>query len=99
VCRRELPVVDEVANDYIDEVTFLAVAGRGDLGSTQEEAARLFSDNIKWGLDDSIWDLYGVPGQPATVLIVDGVVVDGWFGALGDSALRERLDRMVSLSS
>jgi hypothetical protein len=94
-----LPVVDEVANDYVDDVTFLAVAGRGDLGATQEEAARLFSDNISWGLDDSIWDLYGVPGQPATVLIVDGVVVDGWFGALGDNALRERLDNLVALSS
>jgi thioredoxin-like negative regulator of GroEL len=94
-----LPVVDEVANDYVDDVTFLAVAGRGDLGATQEEAARLFSDNINWGLDDSIWDLYGVPGQPATVLIVDGVVVDGWFGALGVNALRERLDNLVALSS
>jgi hypothetical protein len=99
VCRRELPVIDEVADDYIDEVTFLAVAGRGDLGATREEAARLFSDNIMWGLDDGIWDLYGVPGQPETVLIVDGVIVDGWFGALGDSELRERLDNLVSISS
>ncbi|MCL1601306.1 MAG: hypothetical protein M3112_07200 [Actinomycetia bacterium] len=94
-----MPVIDEVANDYIDDVTFVAIAGRGDLGATRDEALRLFSDNIKWGLDDSIWDLYGVPGQPASVLIVDGVVVDGWFGAIGDSALRERLDNLVSLSS
>jgi thioredoxin-like negative regulator of GroEL len=34
-----------------------------------------------------------------TVLIVDGIAVDGWFGALGDSALRERLDNLVSFSS
>ena len=88
-----------MANDYIDDVTFVAIAGRGDLGATRDEALRLFSDNIKWGLDDSIWDLYGVPGQPASVLIVDGVVIDGWFGAIGDSALRERLDNLVSLSS
>jgi hypothetical protein len=94
-----LPVIDEVANDYVDEVAFLAVAGRGDLGATQQEAARLFSNNISWGLDDSIWDLYGVFGQPVTVLIVDGIAVDGWFGALGDSALRERLDNLVSFSS
>jgi hypothetical protein len=94
-----LPVVDEVANDYVEDVTFIAVAGRGDLGATREEAARLFSDNLGWGLDESIWDLYGVPGQPATVLIVDGIVVDGWFGALAEVELRDKLDHLVSLSS
>ena len=94
-----MPVVDEVADDYVDDVTFLAVAGRGDLGATQEEAARLFSDNLKWGLDDSIWDLYGIPGQPASVLIANGVVVDGWFGALNEAEMRNRLDNLVSLSS
>ena len=99
MCRRELPVVDEVADDYLDDVTFLAVAGRGDLGATKEEAARLFSANLKWGLDDSIRDLYGVPGQPASVLIANGVVVDGWFGALDADELRDRLDSLVSLSS
>jgi hypothetical protein len=94
-----LPVVDEVANDYVDDVTFLAVAGRGDLGATRDEAARLFSNNLKWGLDDSIWDLYGVPGQPASVLIANGVVVDVWFGALNEAEMRSRLDSLVSLSS
>jgi hypothetical protein len=94
-----LPVVDEVANDYVDDVTFLAVAGRGDLGATRDEAARLFSNNLKWGLDDSIWDLYGVPGQPSSVLIANGVVVDVWFGALNEAEMRSRLDSLVSLSS
>jgi hypothetical protein len=94
-----LPVVDEVANDYVDDVTFLAVAGRGDLGATRDEAARLFSNNLKWGLDDSIWDLYGVPGQPSSVLIANGVVVDVWFGALNEAEMRSRLDNLVSLSS
>lgn len=93
-----MPVIDEVANDYIDQVTFLAVAGRGELGATQEEADRLFSTNLKWGLDDSIWGLYGVPGQPASVLIVDGVVVDMWFGAIAEQDLRSRLDNLVSLA-
>jgi hypothetical protein len=94
-----LPVVDEVANDYLEDVTFLAIAGRGDLAATREEAARSFSDNLKWGLDDSIWDLYGVPGQPASILITDGVIVDMWFGAIGDQELRTRLDNLVAISS
>lgn len=94
-----MPVVDTVAADYLDDVTFLAVAGKSDIGRTAERAESLFSDNLAWGLDDRIWDLYGVPGQPATVMIVDGVVVDQWFGAAPEELLRERLDRLVSLSS
>ena len=94
-----MPVIDTVATDYLDDVAFLAVAGRSDMARTAPAAAELFSANLSWGLDDSIWDLYGVPGQPATVLIADGVVVDQWFGALGEDALRERLDRLVALSS
>lgn len=94
-----MPVVDTVATDYLDDVTFIAVAGRSDIGRTAERAETLFSDNLAWGLDDRIWDLYGVPGQPATVLIVDGVVVDQWFGSAPEQLLRERLDRLVTLAS
>ena len=94
-----MPVIDQVANDYLNDVTFLAVAGRGDLGATVEEAGRLFSDNLTWGLDDSVWDLYGIPGQPASVLIVGDVIVDMWFGAVGEDELRTRLDNMLSLSA
>lgn len=86
-----------MANDYLDEVTFLAVAGKGTMEATAEEASTLFSDNLNWGLDESIWDLYGVPGQPATVLIAQGVVVDMWFGETSAEFLRERIDRLISL--
>jgi len=99
VCRRELPVVDTVSNDYLDDVSFLAIAGRGDLDKTTEIAEGLFSDNISWGLDDSVWDLYGVRGQPTSLVVVEGVVVDFWFGAIGEVSLRERLDAAVALSS
>ena len=93
-----MPVIDRVANDYLDEVTFVAVAGRGSLDATVEAADRLFSDNLIWGLDDTIWDLYGIPGQPSAVLISQGVIVDLWFGETSEAFLRERLDRLVSLS-
>ena len=72
------------------------MAGRSDYQSTADEAEHLFSANLEWGLDDSIWQLYGIPGQPATVLIKDGVVVDSWYGALEESQLRERLDGLAS---
>jgi len=94
-----LPVVDTVSNDYIDEVSFLAIAGRGDLEKTTEVASGLFSDNLNWGLDDSVWELYGVRGQPVSVLVSQGVVVDFWFGPMGEVEMRERLDALVALSA
>ncbi|MEN8239301.1 MAG: hypothetical protein ABFR53_08890 [Actinomycetota bacterium] len=94
-----MPVIDLVANDYLDEVKFIAVAGRSDLTATQEQAKVLFSTNLRWGLDDTIRSLYNIPGQPASVLIVDGVIVDMWFGAVGEAVLRERLDNLVALAS
>ena len=67
---------------------------------TAERASQWFSDNLSWGLDESIWDLYGIPGQPASVLITGNeVIVDGWFGAVGEERLRSALDRLVALSA
>lgn len=94
-----MPVVDRVAADYRGDITFLAIAGKSDLGRTADRADELISGNLRWGLDDSVWDLYGVPGQPATILIADGVIVDQWFGAAPEDLLRERLDRLVELSA
>jgi hypothetical protein len=92
-----LPVVDKVAAKYQDDVTFLAVAGRGNMENTVDAAEQLFGKNLQWGLDDSIWDLYGIPGQPATVLITRGVVVDMWFGATSEEFLTERVENLLSL--
>ncbi len=92
-----MPVVDKVAGTYRDEVTFLAVAGKGTMAKTVEAADDLFSDNLMWGLDDNIWDLYGVPGQPSTILITRGVVVDMWFGETSAAFLTERIDNLLTL--
>ena len=93
-----MPVIDEVAADYLDEIRFLAVAGRSTPEATAERAPQWFS-RLDWGYDDSIWDLYGIPGQPASVLVTGGdVIVDRWFGAAGEEQLRAALDRLVALS-
>lgn len=94
-----MPVVDEVAADYDDDIRFVAVAGRSGLDDTAAAADALFS-RLDWGLDDSIWDLYGVFGQPVTVLITGSdVVVDTWAGALGGDEIRARLDSLVALGA
>ena len=71
------------------------MAGRSDMPKTAAAAKRLFSDNLAWGLDDAVWDRYGIVGQPATVLIKDGVIVDSWYGALEEMQLRDRLDSLT----
>lgn len=94
-----MPVIDHVADDYLDEFEFVAIAWKSDLSAARERAAELFSDNLRWGIDEDVFRLYGIPGQPASVIVVRGVIVDAWFGAAGDQELRNRLDNALALSS
>ncbi len=94
-----MPVVADISQDYEGVVEFVAVAGRSDFGSTEARANELFGDALLWGLDDTIWDLYGVPYQPVTFLITGGdTIVDGWPGLLPEADIRSRIDTLVSLS-
>ena len=91
-----MPVIDRVAADYQDDIRFIAVAGRSSLEATAERAPQWFS-RLDWGLDESVWDLYGIPGQPASVLITgDDFIVDSWFGAAAEEDLRDALDGLVA---
>ncbi len=75
----------------------MAVAGRSSLDRTAAAADRLFSSNLAWGLDESIWELYGVFGQPVTFLISgDDRVIDSWFGGLPAADIRDRLDALTA---
>ncbi|MDX2344612.1 MAG: hypothetical protein QNL12_13200 [Acidimicrobiia bacterium] len=58
----------------------------------------MLTDNVAWGLDESIWDLYDILGQPASVMISgDDIVVDSWYGGLGEEELRKKFDLLASL--
>ncbi|MFH2071522.1 MAG: hypothetical protein ABIJ75_01590 [Actinomycetota bacterium] len=93
-----MPVIDAVASDYQDQITFVAVAGRSTPEASAERVGTWFSpDRILWGYSDDIWALYGVPGQPVSVLITsDGFEVDRWFGAVGEAELRAALVQLVA---
>ncbi len=91
-------MIDAVASDYQDSIRFVAVAGRSDLEPTAARAEELLSDNVAWGLDDSIWDLYDILGQPASVMITgDDIIVDGWYGAIGEDELRSKFDLLAGI--
>ncbi len=89
-----MPVIDAIAPDYEGEVTFLAVGGRGALDATTSRAAELMpSGSMLWSLDDSVWESYGVFGQPVTFAIsANKVVVDQWSGRRDEADIRATLD-------
>ncbi|MCB2223654.1 MAG: hypothetical protein KQH83_05705 [Actinobacteria bacterium] len=93
-----MPVIDAVASDYQDAVTFLAVAGRSTPEASAARVGVWFSpDRVLWGYSDEIWDLYAVPYQPVSVLITsDGYEVNRWFGEASEEDLRAALDELAA---
>jgi thioredoxin-like negative regulator of GroEL len=54
---------------------------------------------VKWGLDtdESVFQAFGVPYQPASVMIAsDGTIVDSWAGARGEAELREAIETLIT---
>lgn len=98
-----MPVVDQVARDYADRVTFLAPAWKGTYPATEQRAKELLpSGVVQWGLDaeETVFEAFGVPYQPQTVLIAaDGTIFDSWAGARDEAAMREALEALVSDSA
>jgi hypothetical protein len=92
-------VIDAVASDYLDEIVFVAVAGRSTEAASRSRVGVWFDPaRILWGYGDEIWALFGVPGQPRTILISgDDVIVGGWFGAKSEGELRTELDRLAGI--
>ncbi len=80
----------------------MALAWKSDFDATKVRADELFlSGNILWGLDENeeIFQLFGVPYQPVTILIAsDQTVVEAWAGLRDESDLRVALDDLISLS-
>lgn len=95
-----MPVVDRLSIEYSDRVRFLAPAWKASFAATAEQAAELLpSGNVAWGLDGSeeVFSLYGVPYQPATVLIAaDGTVVESWPGARSEEQMRESIEALIA---
>ena len=91
-------MIDAVASDYQDTIRFEAVAGRSDIAPTTGQARELLTDNVPWALDESIWNLYDIIGQPASVMISgDDIIVDSWYGVLGEEELRRKFEILASL--
>jgi thiol-disulfide isomerase/thioredoxin len=102
VCRRELPVVDRISMDYAGRIDFVAPAWKSGEEAAIAAAAELFpSGNFLWGLDpeEVIFELYGVPYQPVTVLIgSDRTVVEAWAGVRAEEDIRAAVDNLLAIA-
>lgn len=97
-----MPVIDRLSAEYSDRVDFVAPAWKSSFDATSARAEELFlAGEIMWGLDEDqeIFDLYGVPYQPVTVLIAaDDTVVEAWPGIRDEAEIRTALDNLIALS-
>ncbi|HSM44351.1 MAG TPA: hypothetical protein VK969_04970 [Acidimicrobiia bacterium] len=97
-----MPVVDSLAAEYGDRIDFVAPAWKSSFAATEARARELFqSGQIQWGLDENeeIFELYGIPYQPVTVLVAaDGTVVEAWDGLRAEDEIRAALDELVATS-
>lgn len=98
-----MPVVDSLAAEYADQIDFVAPAWKSSADLTAQRARELFrSGEIQWGLDaeEEVFQLYGVPYQPVTVLIAgDKTVFDFWDGLRPEEEIRAALDDLIALPS
>jgi hypothetical protein len=75
------------------------VAGKSSFDDSAERVGDWFDpDRILWGYDDGLWETYRAGYQPVSFLISsDDVIIETWFGPVGEDALREALDRLRAI--
>ena len=97
-----MPVVDDLAAEYGDQIDFVAPAWKGSQEATAARGNELFqSGNVYWGLDEQeeVFSAYGIPYQPVTILIAhDRTVVTEWAGMQDPAQIEAWLNELISLA-
>jgi thiol-disulfide isomerase/thioredoxin len=97
ICRGEAPNVSAVAAELGDDVTFIGVAGRGELDAMQgfvTDTEVSGFDHLA-DVDGSIWSSFGVVSQPSFAFVSPDGTVEKVVGSLGSDALRERAAALI----
>lgn len=94
-CRREAPHVAAAQKAHPD-VTFVGVAGLGELPAMQEFVDDYGVDGFTHlaDLNGSLWKRFGVVRQPATAFIDDSGSIEVVRGELGERGLAKQLARL-----
>ncbi len=81
----------------------MAPAWHSTFEATEARALATFvSGKIQWGLDEDIdiFEKYGVPYQPVTVLIAgDDTVVESWDGLRPEEDIRAAIENLIAIST
>jgi len=98
ICRSEAPAIAEIAARYGDRLTVVGVAGRGGVDDMAAFVADTGTGHITHIVDSdgAIWSAYGVYGQPAFAFIDDDGSVQLFIGSLGEEALVDRVDTLLT---
>ncbi len=83
---------------YGDEVTFVGVAGRDDLGAIERFVDGRGVSGFQHVFDDEleIWRAYGVTSQPAWVFIDADGNAETLISGLGEDGLRDRVEALLA---
>lgn len=95
-CRREAPDVAAVQASLGDEVTFIGVAGLGEIPEMQAfvEDYGLSAFAHLADVDGSVWSHFGVTRQPAYAFIDAGGQVEVVRGVLGEQGLADKVTEL-----
>lgn len=97
-CRREAPHVAAVSADTADQVTFVGVAGLGEVPAMQAFVADYGVAAFPHlaDVDGSIWGRFGIVRQPAYAFIDDSGRVEIVRGELGEEALAAHVADLIA---
>lgn len=97
ICRAEGPGVAAIAAEYDGRVTFLGVAGRGEVEAMREFVADTGTGGFTHVVDadGSLWQRFGVVAQPAFAFVGSDGSVRTFGGSLDAEALRQATDELL----
>lgn len=98
-CRAEAPMLSKVSKDYSDRVKFIGVA-INDNPQNAKLFLKEFDITYDNGMDPgNIGNDYRITGIPETFWIdTKGRIIDHWIGAVDESELVARTERLISQS-
>jgi len=97
-CRREAPSLAAVQASVGDEVTFVGVAGLGEISEMQAfvQDYGLSAFTHLADIDGSVWSRFGVTRQPAYAFIDASGQVEVVRGVLGEQGLADKVTELTS---
>mgnify|MGYP001825985305 CR=1 FL=1 len=99
-CHEMMPMVDELAADYEEHATVVAVARLSELSDVESDVIEyLPSGATRWVSDEdnAISEAFGVPGNPVSILVVGGIEADRWLGSTPVTDISNLLDEVLGL--